>query len=114
MGDRAQVAIKSGNDKVYLYTHWNGSELVTNVKKSMGRAKDRWDDYEYLARVIFCDLVKGDENSTTGFGIGTQPHTDLSYPIPVLDCDKQIVTWEAGNDYSGQPNNPDSSFQDFI
>lgn len=65
MGDRGQVQING----VYLYTHWGASELIENVQKAI-RKRRRWDDYEYLTRIIF-DVMKGDDTtSETGFGIG--------------------------------------------
>jgi hypothetical protein len=95
MGDRAQIAIKdSGTDRrVYLYTHWTGSELIPTLRRALAR-KQRWDDSCYLTRIIFCEMVKGDENSETGFGIDTAQHGDVYYKIPVLDCDTQMISWE--------------------
>jgi hypothetical protein len=92
MGNRAQVAIK-GHDKacVYLYTHWQGHTLANTVKRALTK-QWRWDDPEYLARIVFCEMVKGAEADETGFGIGTSKHGDLNNPLIVLDCNKQTVT----------------------
>ena len=91
MGDRAQVKINMGTDPaVWLYTHWDGSELVGTVKKAM-RRKQRWNDAEYLARIIFCEMVSDQEAGETGFGISTSEHGDLNYPVIEVDCATQRV-----------------------
>jgi len=91
MGDRAQVAIKDGKRKVYLYTHSNGSELADTVKTALAK-QWRWADPEYLARIVFCEMIKGAEANETGFGIGTAKHGDLDHPLIVLDCRAQTVS----------------------
>lgn len=89
MGDRGQVKILP--DGVYLYTHWNAEELEDTVKKAMKRQL-RWDDSEYLARIIFCAMLKGhDQDGETGFGIGTGEHGDI-WRLITVDCEAQTVT----------------------
>jgi len=68
MGDRRNVIVKNNNAGVGLYTHWSGSELKETVKTALKRHQ-RWDDDAYLARIIFCQMVKGQESDETGFGI---------------------------------------------
>ena len=93
MGDRAQVAIENhdGDGFVYLYTHWNGSELAATVRAALAR-RLRWNDREYLTRIIFCEMIKGCEAEENGFGIGTEEHGDNEHPLIVLDCDNQKIT----------------------
>ena len=88
MGDRGQVFIE--DEKVYLYTHWGASELIKTVQKAIGR-KQRWSDPEYLARMIFCEMVKGDEKGATGFGIGLTEHSDIWRLIKV-NCAEQTIS----------------------
>lgn len=98
MGDRAQIAIKQsgGKSKLYLYAHWAGSDIFPSIQKSLDRARDRWGDPEYLARVVFQDLI-GNDDKTTGFGISTQRHSDIEHLVPVLDCNSQMVEFEPAN-----------------
>ena len=71
MGDRGQVKITQWGDKpVYLYTHYDGSELVEIVKKVM-RRKQRWSDGAYLSRMIFCAMVGDDTDGELGYGISS-------------------------------------------
>lgn len=90
MGDRAQVLIE--DEGVYLYTHWNGSSLESTVKKALSR-KQRWDDPEYLARIIFDEMIGKDQGEETGYGIGGEQHGDVRMLI-IVNCQKQTVTIE--------------------
>lgn len=73
MGDRGNIKVNDGLRSVYLYTHGKGSQLPEIVQKAMRTdvARARWDDAQYLARILFCELVGKDAwESETGFGIG--------------------------------------------
>lgn len=101
MGDRSQIAIKQdGKNRVYLYGHWLGNPTEV-LRSALIRGKGRWTDTEYLTRIIFCEMVKGHEMDETGFGIGTEKHGDIEHPIPVLDCDKQTISWELTDNPAG-------------
>lgn len=92
MGDRANVVVKSGSEQVVLYTHWAGSELPEIVKAAMLRGKQRWDDFQYLTRIIFCQMVPQKYwEELTGYGITTQIH-DGNRQVIVVDCDAGTVT----------------------
>ncbi len=71
MGDRGNIIVKDGGSKVYLYTHWSGSQLPEILKEALIKGEDRWDDGPYLARIIFQEMLDGD-TGTTGFGISSE------------------------------------------
>ena len=83
---------------VYLYSHWAGTSIQEDVSNALRRGKSRWDDPEYLARIIFCEMLshlKGEAlTSETGYGIGTEEHDDLNAPLITVDCDAQTVSIE--------------------
>jgi len=113
MGDRAQIGIKQHNgSKIYLYSHWNGEEVYKALARALGR-EQRWDDPEYLARIIFCEMVKGQESEETGYGIGIEVHDDIGHHIPVLDCSSQTIEWEPGSYASNRIPDP-CSFMAFV
>jgi hypothetical protein len=90
MGDRAQVNVignvgKEWNTDIWLYTHWGGRELPATVKDVIARG-ERWQDPEYLARMIFSSMTRGQEDSATGFGIGNSQHGDV-YRVVTVDTD---------------------------
>ena len=94
MGTRAQIALKDGENRVYLYQHYDGDTIFKTLATALTRGRDRWSDVEYLARIIFSDMIRDRLDSTTGYGIGTSQHGDLSVTVPVLDCGTQLITWE--------------------
>ena len=77
MGDRANVKIDYGHSHgkesppVYFYTHWDGTDLPKIVRNALIRGQSRWDDSQYLPRIIFCEMVKDDLLANTGYGIST-------------------------------------------
>jgi hypothetical protein len=89
MSDRGNIIVKDGDDVVHLYTHWTGSDLPDVLREALRRGRDRWDDHSYLARIIFCEMVMGDEEGTTGFGISAKKGddgTDIT-----VDVENQVV-----------------------
>lgn len=85
MGDRGNIKV----GKVYLYTHWSGSDIKNTLLKALKR-KQRWDDEPYLTRIIFCELLEGDLEGETGFGISTKI-CDNEHNIFEVDVEKQEV-----------------------
>lgn len=87
MGARAQVHIKDTG--VYLYTHWGASHIFDDVVTAISQ-QIRWDDPEYLARIIF-DCMKGTEvTGELGYGIGTSKHGDIERLV-IVDCSAKHV-----------------------
>ena len=90
MGDRANVVIKGyGDSRVYLYTHWGGYNLPAVVHRALSR-KQRWDDAPYLARIIFCEMVKNDIDGETGYGISSHIE-DNEYDLIVIDTEAGTI-----------------------
>lgn len=91
MGCRAQVKMISKSEKcpIFLYTHWGGSAIFDVIKIAI-RKQWRWNDFEYLTRIIFEEMIGEQRGSETGFGIGTSEHGDIEYLVTV-DTDKQTI-----------------------
>lgn len=91
MGDRGNIRLLYGEEKrpIYFYTHWSGSDLDSIVRNALAR-EERWDDPSYLGRIIFCELVKGQEDGTTGFGIDVEIG-DGGDQIVTVDMERQTV-----------------------
>lgn len=96
MGDRANVVLKCRNEQIALYTHWNGSELPEILRQAMIRGKDRWNDYPYLNRIIFSEMIQYDVMNTTGFGISQHAYDGRDI---IVEVDDQTVGL-SGNVYS--------------
>ncbi len=106
MGNRGQVLIE--DEKIYLYTHWGAEDIVSDVSMALSRHQ-RWDDPEYLARIIFDELSGNEKGEETGFGIGTSQHTDIEKLVIVNCGDKKVII----KDIYGESEEV-LSFQDFI
>jgi hypothetical protein len=98
MGDRSNIKIYQNDDAdnaIFLYTHWRGSEIYGILKRVLLR-RERWEDSPYLTRMIFCEMVKGDENGSTGFGISTSI-LDNEHTVIGVNCVDQEITFEDGD-----------------
>lgn len=72
MGNRANILLKEeGGGKIYLYTHWGGSGIKSVLGAALDRGRDRWGDEPYLSRIIFSEMVRGDIDGVTGYGLST-------------------------------------------
>lgn len=95
MGDRANVKIIHSNGiPIYLYTHWGGCELAADVRAAL-RLEERWDDENYLTRIIFCKMLGNDPSvwhGTTSFGIGLAV-TDNEHPIIEINIKEQTIAF---------------------
>lgn len=77
MGARGNIEV----DGVNLYGHWSGSTLPRILQEAFAK-RWRWTDGGYLARIVFCRMVRGSEEVETGFAIS--PAGDLpdnEYPV---------------------------------
>jgi hypothetical protein len=103
MGDRGNVAVgHTDGGYVVFYSHWSGHSLPENVRRALAR-RQRWDDEQYLARIIFDGIVPKDRHGEeTGYGISTHLG-DNSYPVIVVDPEEQKVKLVRETDF------PDSS-----
>lgn len=93
MGERANVLVKSGNEQVCLHSHWDGEDLIDTLRHALRIGKSRWGDFQYLTRIIFCQMIKDDVEGLTGYGISQNVH-DANHPSLIVDCDNQTVTIE--------------------
>ena len=84
------AAPKDAETPVVLYTHWGAKRMMVNVISALKR-KERWSDPPYLSRIIFCEMIAGNYNSTTGYVIQTYNAGDTEEEI-VIDCSRCEVT----------------------
>ena len=105
-----QVEIIGPYGRVYLYTHNDASCLVNDVHSALS-LRVRWNDPDYLAKIVFCRMVplEGWHNDF-GYGIGTQLYADVNLLI-TLDTVKQIITLQSATDMNYKFN---MSFEEFM
>ena len=101
---RRHVALKydEDHDKIYLYTHWGAVELHYILGKSLNRARSRWDDTTYLARIIFTDMTEGVGDDLTGYGLSPFV-TDDEYPTLEVDLQNRKVNDVSYDDFISNP-----------
>jgi len=98
MGGRANICnIYSGGDEIYFYTHNRGTDLPVILQEALQK-RWRWADEAYLARIIFCHLVKGMEGSEYSFGIAPYEIDPNHDTIEVLHAEQVVVLM--GSHYS--------------
>lgn len=94
MGDRANICLKQNNSKdggqIYMYTHWGGHELAEVLQQALIRGASRWDDEQYLGRILFSELIKDNPEELTGIGLSTYL-CDNEHPIIHVDSETQEV-----------------------
>lgn len=107
-----QVEIIGLYGRVYLYTHSNAKDLINIIQEILTK-KVRWDDPDYLTRMIFCKMIPQNEwDNETGYGIGTQLYKDVNILIS-LDTFHQTIklsSFENGHFINGKT----ASFAYFI
>lgn len=106
MGERGNIVITKDDNMfphpVFFYTHWSGYLVKPILQTALRRGQERWDDPQYLARIIFCEMVKGDPQGVTGFGI-TTAIGDSGYPLLCVNMDERTVCeLDSRNDLSAK------------
>lgn len=84
MGDRGEVEIVDTDGTLYLYTHYDATELPAIVQQALIRGKEFIDDPSYLTRIIFCEMIKDDVLGTTGNGISVSHAGDAWRIVKVI------------------------------
>lgn len=95
--DSGQVEIIGPYGRIYLYTHDGANSLVNDVHNTLSM-RQRWDDADYLAKMVFCSMVPIEcRNTDRGYGIGTQLYADVNLII-TLDTTTQVVMLQSATD----------------
>jgi hypothetical protein len=82
--------------RVYLYTHKKGLDVFNILRNALVRGADRWHDEQYLARIIMCEMLKGEDlDGTSDFGISSFiGENDL--PVFMIDVVNGRILMEEG------------------
>lgn len=93
--DSAQVEVISPFGRIYLYTHDHAARITNDVYSALVAGK-RWDDADYLAKIIFCHMVPIEcWQDDKGYGIGTQMYADINLLVTVDTTNQQITITSA-------------------
>ena len=96
MGDRGNIIIRMPDNKgqIVLYSHWGGHDLPFILQQALQRGKERWDDPQYLSRIIFSTMIAENPEGLTGYGISTVVY-DNEHPLLVVTPGQRTVHLEA-------------------
>lgn len=93
MGSRTNFHFKQGENYFTLYSHWGGDSKVSDLAYAISKAKPRWGDDSYAARIIVSQLIGSDWESETGFGLFAGEHGgEESYEYTLVDFNDNTVT----------------------
>lgn len=86
-----QIEIKGPYGSVFLYTHDLAHDILHVVYGVLSK-KIKWDDPDYLSRMLFCKMVPAEFwNSDKGFGIGTQMYHDIKLLVTIDVVSQKII-----------------------
>lgn len=84
---------KENDHGVCLITNRMVGDLPCKLQEALVQSWGHWNDTQYLARIIFCEMVVGSVDRLTGFGISSLPW-DVEYQLIDVNPDKQTVSIE--------------------
>ena len=103
MGMRRNIKLEyAEGGEIYLYSHWGAEGLEKILAKTLERAKSRWSDESYLARIIFTDMTKDVGEELTGYGLAPYEMDD-NFPTLKVDLEKQTVNDVEYEDFIKNP-----------
>lgn len=111
MGDRGVIGVRNDHDPekvVYIYTHWGGTGLAHDLQAALAK-RWRWDQRDYLTRIIYDTMASGEHGTETGFGIGTD-YSLPEYPQLIIGTGENIEIWT----YNQDRKIGDISFENFL
>lgn len=110
MGDRGNVYItdtategytaseyQAGARGIYVYSHWDGSNLPETLREALIAGRGRWSDDSYLTRILIDQITKSGRDREIGYGVSLKI-TDNEYPITIVDLGAREVAWASPGD----------------
>jgi hypothetical protein len=91
MGDRVTFAFQEKNgDVIYLYGHWAGYQMMSNLAHAIDAARPRWNDEGYATRIAISQLINDEWSQELSWGITTY-FCDSEHSVPVVNWADQTV-----------------------
>lgn len=91
MSNRGQIVIEDVG--VHLYTHRDAHKLEESAASALKRGQDRWEQPDYMARIVLDDL-KNSDTGTTGYGLSATNYPN-TYRTLRLNFHNQRVRLES-------------------
>lgn len=97
MGARVIFNIKQTDESfICLYSHWGEYTALEDTARALNKARERWDDETYAARIIISQIIGDKWDDELGFGlwVSNEPCTDEMWVL--IDLPNQTVTAQDG------------------
>jgi len=119
MGERGNIYFVDqhrGKERLgmYMYSHWGGAVIPSVVEAALRRGREHWGDSQYLARIVFCELVKDDVMETTGYGLSTRIGDNEHAIVRVDDVDQTVAVCQPGTEQSSGKPIGSWSYEEFL
>jgi hypothetical protein len=117
MGDRVVVGFRSDSlhtkeRTLFLYSHWGGSSMRTDLALALLHAKPRWGDPDYAMRITISQLIGEDWMRDTGYGLSVGEYCMPDYDlVPVVNWQRKQVEFYDSSTYEKQGH---ITFTDYI
>jgi hypothetical protein len=103
MGDRGNIFFvdrREGDalEGIYMYTHWSGAVLPAIVREALERGRGRWGDSQYLARIVFCELIGDAVREEIGYGLSTRIGDNEHSVVRIDDLSARVSFHEPGKE----------------
>ena len=97
MGARVNYNIKQA-DGYYLnlYSHWGEYSRFMDVAYALDKARPRWSDESYCARIIISNLIGPEWAEETGFGLWASQEPSYDNTWMTIDMSNKTVEDETG------------------
>lgn len=106
----AQVEVAGPFGSVFLYAE-EGKGIIGALHRALSKEK-RWNDPDYLSRIIFCQMVPEKEwDGTNKFGIGTEMYANIDIFVTIDTITENITIQARGSSLQDRYK---MSFQNFI
>ena len=97
MGARVIFNIKQKEGEfICLYSHWGEETALQDTARAIAKARQRWTDETYSARIIVSQIIGNEWDSETGFGLWVSSTPCIDEEFVIIDLLGQTVTARDG------------------
>jgi len=97
MGERVVFNFKQADGNyISLYSHWGETSMHEDLAHAIDKARPRWNDETYLARILVSQLIGQDWDSELGYGLWAGTSRYEGETNVEIDLSNKTVTDDSG------------------